>query len=323
MYILEASHLKKSFSKDDQFLAVNNITLKVKKGEIFGFLGPNGAGKTTTLRMLTTLLPPDEGDIFIAGLHHLKQTKEIRKQIGYVSQMGGADRSATLEENLILQARIHGMDKKKAQKKTQELIEKFQLTHCTRRKVSTFSGGERRRLDLALGLFHQPTLLFLDEPTLGLDPKSRMILWELIKEIQKQGTTVFLTSHYLEEVDALADRLSIIDKGKIIPEGSPQTLKEKISGDVINISLKKKVDSTLLDEISQEIQAHRISINELQMKIFVDRGNSAIIDILRILDTKKIPLEKVDLSTPTLNDVFLTQTGNQMQDNTINRVGSE
>ncbi len=215
--------------------ALQGVDLKVQQGQIFGFLGPNGAGKTTTLRILTTLLPFDQGEAFVAGINIKKHPQEVRRSIGYVSQKGGADRNATGLENLILQGRLYGLDSKKAIAQANTLTEDFSLTDCIERLASTYSGGQRRRLDLALAMMHQPKILFLDEPTTGLDPQNRENLWAKIKFLKAQGVTIFLTSHYLDEVDALVDSLAIMDHGKVVAEGTPSLLKKQISGDIITI----------------------------------------------------------------------------------------
>lgn len=220
--IVETKALKKSFGS---FEAVKGVDLSVYSGEIFGFLGPNGAGKTTTLRILTTLLKPDSGEATIAGFDLKKANHEVRKRIGYVSQVGGADRQATGRENLLLQGRLYGISGREVSKRTEQLIEMFTLGECANRLISTYSGGQRRRLDIALGMIHKPLILFLDEPSTGLDPQNRVNLWEQIRQLKGEGATIFLTTHYLEEADALSDRIAIMDHGKITAVGTPADLK--------------------------------------------------------------------------------------------------
>src|SRR6185437_14319146 len=236
--------LRKSFqTKDTSVEAVRGIDLQVGEGEIFGFLGPNGAGKTTTLRMLTTLLPIDQGEVFIAGLDVRRQPSDVRRHIGYVSQAGGSDAPATVRENLLLQAQLYGAGQAEAAKRTTELIDIFELDTFAERPVLSYSGGQRRRLDLALGIVHRPEVLFLDEPTTGLDPQNRANLWDQVRQLRAAGTTIFLTTHYLEEADALSDRLSIIDHGQIVATGTPEELKRNLAGDVITIKPRFERDS--------------------------------------------------------------------------------
>src|ERR1035441_5706774 len=217
---------------------------RCRPGEVFGFLGPNGAGKTTTLRMLTTLLPIDSGTASVAGSDVAREPKQVRQRIGYVSQAGGADDLSTGWENLILQGRLYGGDLDSVRQRARELAAVLDLSEFADRKVATYSGGQRRRLDVALGLIHRPEVLFLDEPTTGLDPQNRANLWEHIRAIQERGSTVFLTTHYLEEADALCDRLTIMDHGSIVAEGTPRELKREVIGDSMVLGL---VDDGLVE----------------------------------------------------------------------------
>ena len=315
--IIQISKLHKSFSvKGAPLHVVRGLNLTVKKGEIFGFLGPNGAGKTTTLKMLTTLLPPDSGDIVIAGYHIDQYPNEVRKKIGYVSQVGGADRSATGIENLILQGRLYGMSASEAKKQAEKQIKIFSLEEFSNRFVSTYSGGQRRRLDIALGILHHPDILFLDEPTSGLDPHSRANLWDQIRQIRDEGTTVFLTSHYLDEVDELSDSLAIMEKGEIVAQGTPSELKKQILGDVVTIGLKKDaiVDLATLEFFKKHPFVRDVTHEALDLKLYVEDGESAIPEILRLLDSKNIALQTLNLSLPTLNDVFLKKTGRALRE---------
>ena len=204
----------------------------MNRGEIFGFLGPNGAGKTTTLRMLTTLLPIDAGAARVAGFDVARQPQEVRTRIGYVSQLGGADDLATGRENLVLQGRLYGGDLESVNRRTETLMQILDLSEFADRRVKTYSGGQRRRLDIALGIIHEPEVLFLDEPSTGLDPQNRVNLWDHVRALRDRGTTIFLTTHYLEEADALCDRLMIMDHGQIITEGTPRELKRQRRGGV-------------------------------------------------------------------------------------------
>lgn len=233
MHIIEVKDLRKTFASDGKAVnAVNGINLTVNSGEIFGFLGPNGAGKTTTMRMLTTLLKPTSGKATIAGFDLFRQSDMVRIHIGYVSQTGGLERSATTRENLVLQARLYGFSKAQAEHRAQELITALQLGEFADRLVETYSGGQRRRADIALGMVHKPKLLFLDEPTIGLDPQSRAHIWQEVKNLRNQGTTIFFTTHYLDEADMFCDRIAIVDHGMVVAIGTPEELKREIAADV-------------------------------------------------------------------------------------------
>lgn len=237
--IIKTVNLRKSFKRGrgqggQEVLAVKGLTFSVEKGEIFGFLGPNGAGKTTTMRMLSTLLTPTSGEVHIAGLDLNKGSEEIRRRIGYVSQVGGMQRDASGRENLVFQARLFGMNNREAEARAEELIGLFGAEAYADRPVSTYSGGQRRIFDLASGIIHRPELLFLDEPSTGLDPQNRAHVWEQVRKLHNQGTTVFLTTHYLDEADALCDRIAIMDKGETMAMGTPAALKEKYGAQTLD-----------------------------------------------------------------------------------------
>lgn len=316
--IISTNNLKKSFLiKNGVFEAVRGVDLEVFEQEIFGFLGPNGAGKTTTLRMLTTLLPIDSGEAIVAGFNVKIHPQEVRKRIGYVSQQGGADRSATGRENLILQGKLYGMSQEEAIQGANNLISTFALSECIDRFVSTYSGGQQRRLDIALGMLHKPKILFLDEPTTGLDPQNRANLWNQIKALKKEGMSIFITSHYLDEIDFLADRLAIMDQGRIIEVGSPKDLKRQISGDIINIGVKKEQEEQAIQLLKEQPFIKEIVQDMQYLRLYVAQGETALTQILRLLDTEKITLESINLSVPTLDDVFLKKTGHALREDSI------
>lgn len=316
---IEIAGLRKSFSvnlkgKPTVVEAVRGITLSVKSGEIFGFLGPNGAGKTTTLRMLTTLLPIDEGKAAICGYDLVHQPKEVRRHIGYVSQLGGADWEATGRENMILAGQLYGINRHDAEKRTKELLYIFELTELADRVVRTYSGGQKRRLEIALGMINSPEVLFLDEPTTGLDPQNRANLWEQIRTLQESGTTIFLTTHYLDEADVLSDRLAIMDYGKIVAEGTPQELKNQISGDVIQI----RFSNDRMEQAKNSLETLSF-INETRLEgenihLYVKDGAKSLPRIFEILEAEGIQTQSVTISTPSLDDVFLKQTGRLLRD---------
>eukprot|EP01132_Coremiostelium_polycephalum_P000010 gene10-15_t len=294
--------------------AVRGVNLQVFEGEIFGFLGPNGAGKTTTLRMLTTLLPIDEGEVHIAGYNVKTQPQEVRQRIGYVSQQGGADENATGRENLILQGQLYGMSHTDALQAADRLIEALSLSECIDRFVTTYSGGQRRRLDIALGIIHKPKIIFLDEPTTGLDPQNRANLWNQIKALQKEGITIFITSHYLDEIDFLADRLAIMDQGKIVEVGSPKELKRQISGDIIHLGTPPEQQEKIITILSSQPFVNEIVHDAQHLRLYVTQGDASLVQVLRLLDAEQISVNSISLSVPTLDDVFLKKTGHALRD---------
>jgi ABC-2 type transport system ATP-binding protein len=317
---VKISGLHKSFkTAKGLFEALRGVDLSVFKGEIFGFLGPNGAGKTTTLRILTTLLTFEKGEVFVAGIDVKKNPHLVRKRIGYVSQKGGADRHSTGWENLVLQGRLYGMTQIDTCKQAKELIKTFSLDECIHRFVSTYSGGQQRRLDIALGMMHQPDILFLDEPTNGLDPQNRDHLWSKIVKLKENGVTIFLTSHYLDEVDALSDRLAIMDHGKIVVSGTPTSLKKEISGDIVTVGLHQRFHKSAITLFKMHDSFIReVVSSEQELRLFVDRGESALPQIIRLLDQANIRLETIQMSIPSLNDVFLKKTGHYLREGESN-----
>ena len=299
--------------------AVRGVSIEVARGEVFGFLGPNGAGKTTTLRMLTTLLPIDSGTATVAGFDVARQPRRVRTRIGYVSQLGGADELATGRENLILQGRLYGAGRAQVTPRAQALVELLDLAEFADRRVATYSGGQRRRLDIALGLVHHPRVLFLDEPTTGLDPQSRANLWDHIRGLRESGTTVFLTTHYLEEADVLCDRLMIMDHGQIVAEGTPRALKQQVAGDAIVISLRPDDGGGQAAEraapvLRAEPYVRELTTDDGQVRLYVDDGGTALPELIRLLDSRGIGIRSISMSEPTLDDVFLRQTGRSLRD---------
>jgi ABC-2 type transport system ATP-binding protein len=314
--IIRTTDLRKSFAaRGGPVEAVRGVSIDVAAGETFGFLGPNGAGKTTTLRMLTTLLPIDAGSATVAGFDVARQPQQVRTRIGYVSQLGGADELATGRENLMLQGRLYGASKAQVAPRAQELAELLDLAEFADRRVSTYSGGQRRRLDIALGLVHSPAVLFLDEPTTGLDPQSRANLWDHIRALRDQGTTVFLTTHYLEEADALCDRLMIMDHGQIVAEGTPRALKQEVSGDAILISLRPGDGAErAVPVLRAQPYVRELTAEDSQLRLYVDDGGAALPLLIRLLDQAGIGIRSISMSEPTLDDVFLRQTGRSLRD---------
>ena len=312
--IIETRGLRRTFrTRKQEVVAVDGVNLTVHRGEVFGFLGPNGAGKTTTLRMLATLLEPSGGDATVAGCDLTKEPHKVRERIGYVAQGGGTDPSLTGRSELHLQARLYGMPAAAARARADELIKALELDTCADRVIGTYSGGQKRRLDLALGLIHKPQLIFLDEPTTGLDPQGRARMWDEVRRLRDAGTTIFLTTHYLEEADALCDRLAIIDHGRIAAEGTADELKRQIAGDVVSIGVDGD-HSQVLALLEAQPFVREISHEEEVIRLYVDRGEVALPAILRILDGAGLAPHSIALARPTLDDVFLRQTGRSLRD---------
>jgi ABC-2 type transport system ATP-binding protein len=293
--------------------AVAGVDLRVGEGEVFGFLGPNGAGKTTTVRMLVTLLAPDGGRATVAGCDLLREPARVRERIGYVGQAGGVDLGATARRNLLLQAQVHGLAPPRARARTAELLERFELGEAADRPARTLSGGQLRRLALAVGLAHQPPLLFLDEPTLGLDPLARMRLWDEVRGLRATGATVFLTTHYLDEADALCDRLAIIDGGRIVAEGTPEALKQEFSGDVVRLEVRAGHDNAEV-RVRELPFVRTVQLEGDALRAYVEDGERAMPALLRILDERGLGVEAVTLSRPSLDDVFLHRTGRSLRE---------
>jgi ABC-2 type transport system ATP-binding protein len=317
MNVIEIKDLWKSFRvRGKPIGAISGLDLCIEEGEIFGLLGPNGAGKTTTLRLLATLLSPDKGVVTVAGYDLLRQPARVREHIGYVGQAGGADVMASGRDNIVLQGRAYGFKKRESQQRAQELLALLELSECADRPVRTYSGGQRRRLDLALGIVHRPQLLLLDEPSTGLDPQSRARLWEEVHKLNCSGTTVFLTTHYLEEADALCSRLAIIDGGKIVAEGTAAQLKQQIAGDVVTLALEQSEDALAR---AQKILQSQAFVRDIQqdrqnLQVYVERGEEALATILRLLESASIGVQSISLARPSLDDVFLRKTGRSLRE---------
>ncbi|MER7169366.1 ATP-binding cassette domain-containing protein [Micromonospora sp. NPDC000207] len=295
--------------------AVRGVDLKVAEGEIFGFLGPNGAGKTTTLRMLATLIEPDGGEAVIAGADLRKAPAEVRRRIGYVAQGGSTWDESTAREELVLHARMYGIGKADAQARTVRALEAFQLTEYADRKCKTYSGGQRRRVEIALGIIHEPKIVFLDEPTTGLDPQSRAYMWDEIRRLRAEGMTVFITTHYLDEADALCDRIAIMDHGEVVVEGTPADLKREISGDVLVVGLDPDAVEPANSLLADEPYVRKVeSGGDSGLRLYVDEGATAIPWILRRVDGAGLKLRSIELQRPSLDDVFLTKTGRSLRE---------
>lgn len=291
--------------------AVDGVDLEVKQGEIFGFLGPNGAGKSTTVRMLTTLLRPTSGTARVAGFDIVTDADKVRRSIGVALQDAAIDPLMTGNELLELQAVLYGIPASHMKKRANELLERVGLTAAGDRRVGTYSGGMRRRLDLALSLIHEPSVLFLDEPTTGLDPMSRLTLWEEVKRLNNEGTTVLLTTQYLEEADQLADRIAIVDHGKIVREGTPRDLKAKVGAPTLIIAVAADLIVTAT-AVLKEFGDLRPTA-EGTIGVGLTAGVQAVTDVVRRLDESGVRVNHLELNEPSLDDVFAEATGHRLE----------
>jgi ABC-2 type transport system ATP-binding protein len=312
--MIETHDLRRTFkTRGGAVEAVRGVDLEVGAGEIFGFLGPNGAGKTTTLRMLATLLLPSSGTATVAGADLAREPQTVRRRIGYVPQGGSTDPAMTGRGELVLQGRLYGMDKSTAKARASEILAALDLETAADRAIGTYSGGMKRRLDIGLGIIHRPAVLFLDEPTTGLDPQARARMWDEIRALREGGTTVFLTTHYLEEADALADRLAIIDHGLIVAEGTADELKRQVAGDVVTLGIDGDVELVLATVRGQAFVREATAEDEL-IRLYVDQGDTAVPQLIRVLDGAGFRARTLTLARPSLDDVFLRQTGRSLRE---------
>jgi ABC-2 type transport system ATP-binding protein len=320
MYSIEARGLVKTYplpgkvpgkAKTGRLRALDGLDLSVPAGTVFALLGPNGAGKTTTVKVLTSLATPDEGAATIEGIDVLASPSKVRRQIGVVAQRSGADPTATGRENLVLQGHLYGLDTETAKRRADELLDHFQLTDAARRFVRTYSGGMQRRLDVALGLMHRPKVLFLDEPTTGLDPESRTAMWQEISRLAAvDKMTVLLTTHYLEEADRLADHVAIVDNGRIVAEGEPEQLKQELKGDVVQVELPDGAGQRLVEKALSGVPAIRdVYVADGSVSARSDDGAAAVPDVLAALAAAGIPARSVAVARPSLDEVYLRYAG--------------
>ncbi len=321
--VIDVSDLVKTYP--DGTTAVNNVSFTVEGGEFFGFLGPNGAGKTTTIKILITLLQKTQGRVAIMDLDVDRQANEIRRVIGYVAQEIGVDDDLTARENLFLQGELYHIERADLRQRVDALLELMDLTADADRPAGAFSGGMRRRLDLATGLIHRPQLLFLDEPTTGLDPQNRANLWVYLERLNKQEQlTIFLTTHYMEEADKLCNRLAIIDNGQIKTMGSPRQLKSEIGGDVITLNFGEDgVGSDEQCSRAQTVLAEKPFVTGVAcfqggVNVYAPNGSMAVSDILHLLEESGLKITQLSLTSPSLDDVFLKHTGYKFRDEATN-----
>jgi ABC-2 type transport system ATP-binding protein len=296
--------------------ALDGLSLAVEPGEVFGLLGPNGAGKSTIIKILTTLARPDSGTAWVAGHDVLRTPDRVRRVIGVVAQRSGADPMATGRDNLMLQGRLYGLTGAPLRRRVGELIERFDLAEAAGRAVRTYSGGMQRRLDVALGLVHRPRVLFLDEPTTGLDPQARAAMWAEISRLAADDSlAIVLTTHYLDEADRLAARLAIVDKGSVVAEGAPEALKGELRGDAIHLQLRDAHDEPLVRSLIEPIEHVReVSVDGTRVSARADDGAAAVPAVLAALDRAGLPVAAVTVARPSLDDVYLRYAGRRFAD---------
>jgi len=314
MPIIEVIDLEKHFG---DVRAVDGISFAVEEGTVFGFLGPNGAGKTTTIRVLVTLSRQTGGVARVAGYDVTEDPQAVRRTIGYAAQATGIDGDLTGRENLVLQGRLHGMPVSEAKREADRLVEVVDLGDAADRRAGTYSGGMARRLDLAQALIHRPSVLFLDEPTTGLDPQNRNAVWAYLRSLNEQGITILLTTQYLEEADELADDLAIIDHGKIIVTGSPGELKRSIGGDSITLTVRSDATDADVEKVATAARAiadgGRVEVHGKEVVVYLEHGAERLADVVRAADATGVAIARVELAEPSLDQVFLRYTGEHLR----------
>ena len=317
MSLLELDQLEKSYGTVS---ALSGLSLSVPSGCLYGLLGPNGAGKTTALRILATLLAPDQGRVVVAGVDALQEPRTVRQLMGYVAQEVAIDKILTGRELLALQGDLYHLPRQDRNNRIDQMVDRMSMGDWIDRRCGTYSGGMRRRLDLASGLLHQPQLLVLDEPTVGLDIESRAVIWEVLRDLRDQGTTILLSSHYLEEVEALADRMAIIDAGCVIAEGAPEALKRELGGDRVTLRVREFSDQPEAERVRQLLEVvdgvRRIVINRAQgysLNLVVD-GEHVLAALKQRLASEAFEVFSLSQSRPSLDDVYLQATGRTLMD---------
>ncbi|HSL95350.1 MAG TPA: ATP-binding cassette domain-containing protein, partial [Thermoleophilia bacterium] len=290
--------------------ALDGLSFDVEQGTVFGLVGPNGAGKSTTVKILTTLSRPDSGEARVAGVDAIREAAKVRRLIGVVGQRSGVDRDDTGRENLVLQGRVYGMSGRDARRRADELLERFGLADAGGRIVKTYSGGMQRKLDVALGLVHKPHVLFLDEPTTGLDPEARVDMWDEIARLTAEGITVLLTTHYLDEADRLARRLAIVDRGRVVAEGEPEALKGELRGDSVSVELREPPQDGEVGRALARVDGVRdVLLEGCLLRTRADSGAAAVPAVLAALEAEGVAVASVTVARPSLDDVYLRYAG--------------
>ena len=313
-----AEHLVKTYRKGE-VKALNDLSLDVEEGTVLGVLGPNGAGKTTTVRILATLLQPDSGSATVAGVDVIKHPEKVRELIGLSGQYAAVDETLTGWDNLVMFGRLYHLGRQSSIDRANELLERFELTEAARRPIKTYSGGMRRRLDLAASLIVKPKILFLDEPTTGLDPRGRQDMWQVIQELVKGGVTLLLTTQYLEEADQLADEIAVIDRGTVIARGSSDVLKKQVGGERLEITVDAQ-EVAKVQEILAAISGHATYVDLRTVSTPVLNGSKDLINALRAMDEAKIHPLDIGLKRPSLDDVFLSLTGHIAEETVVDPI---
>jgi ABC-2 type transport system ATP-binding protein len=310
--MIEASELRKAYG---EVQALDGLGFAVEPGTIFGLLGPNGAGKSTTVKILTTLARPDEGSARVAGHDVLREPAEVRRSIGVVAQRSGVDRDLTGRENVKLQGHLQGMRGRELNRRVDELLEQFGLADSARRVARTYSGGMQRRLDIAIGLVHRPRVLFLDEPTTGLDPEVRAAMWQEIERLKAdEGLTILLTTHYMEEADQLASQLAIVDRGRVVAEGTPAQLKASLQGDAVHVELEGADANGNVHAALEGVPGlSEVLVEGRALHARVEDGARAVPAVLAALDSNSVPVATVTVARPSLDDVYLRYAGRSFE----------
>jgi ABC-2 type transport system ATP-binding protein len=322
--VIRTQSLTKTYSRHGQEVeAVRGLDLEIGEGELVAFLGPNGAGKSTTLRMLTTLIPPSSGTAEVAGHDVVREQRAVRRAIGYVGQGNGAGHTQRGRDEVVAQGRAHGMSRTAAHARADELLEAFDLAEHARRPVSTLSGGQRRRMDIAIGLVHEPPILFLDEPSTGLDPQNRANLQEQVVRLNRElGTTIVLTTHYLEEADAIADRVIVIDHGSVIADDSAPKLKSAL-GDLVSMGFASVADAAAAAEEARRLPGATVEVHGTDVAVRAARGRDLAPGLISRLGSAGTPALRLEVVGPTLDDVFLDLTGRSLRESNENQTSTE
>jgi ABC-2 type transport system ATP-binding protein len=308
-----ARGLRKAYGKVQ---ALDGLDLQVGRGTIFGLLGPNGAGKSTTVKILTTLSRPDSGEARVAGLDVLTEPQRVRRAIGVVGQRPGSAEEATARENLVLQGELYGLGRRELKRRVGEVLERFDLAEAADRPVRTYSGGMQRRLDVAMGLLHSPQVLFLDEPTTGLDPEVRAALWAEIERLARdEQMTILLTTHYLEEADRLASELAIVDRGRVVAQGSPDALKSELQGDAVHVELAEaEPEATIQAVLARVRELLRVSVDGRFVHASATHGATAVPAVLAALESSGVKVASVSMARPSLDEVYLRHAGRTFEE---------